>query len=70
MGSPEILLLKLRLKILSKEEGAYKLHNIYDQLNLTMPTSAASHTNTGAVLIPLGCQSDDDEAAGVAVKYH
>ena len=44
------------------------LHNVYDQLILTMPTSAASCTYKGAVMSGLGCQSD--EAASVAVKHH
>ena len=53
---------------LNKDEGAYKLHNIYDQLILTTPTKATSPTYKGAVMSGLGCQSD--EAARVAVKRH
>ena len=42
------------------------MHNIYDQLILTMPTKATPPIYKGAVLSGLGCQSD--EAARVAVK--
>ena len=60
---------KKRKQTLNKGEGAYKFHNIYDQLILTMPlTKATSPTYKGAVLSRLGCQSD--EAARVAVKRH
>ena len=57
-----------RKQTLNKYEGAYKLHNIYDQLILTTPTKATPPINKGAVMSGLGCQSD--EAARVAVKRH
>ena len=53
---------------LNKDEGAYKLHNIFDQLILTMPSAGTSRKYKGTVLSGLVCQSD--EAARVAVKRH
>ena len=50
---------------LNKDEGAYKLHNIYGQLILTKTTPMSYK---GAVMSGLGCQSD--EAARVTVKRH
>ena len=54
---------------LYKDKGVYKLHNIYDQLILTMLSVGTSQIcNKGAVMSALGRQSD--EAARVAVKRH
>ena len=53
---------------LNKDEGAYKLHNIYDQLILATPSTVASSTYKRTVSSGLGCQSD--EAASLAVKRH
>ena len=53
---------------LNKYEGAYKLHNIFDQLILATPSTGNSLTHKGAVSSGLGCQSD--EAASLAVKRH
>ena len=53
---------------LNKDEGAYKLHNIFDQLILSTPSTGTSRKYKGAVLSGLSCQSD--EAARVAVKRH
>ena len=53
---------------LNKDEGAYKLHNSYDQLILDTPKMATPPIYKVAVMSGLGCQSD--EAARVAVKRH
>ena len=55
-------------RLLTRTRGAYKLHNIYDQLILTTPTKATPPIYKGAVMSGLGCQSD--EADRVAVKRH
>ena len=49
---------------LNKDEGAYKLHNIFDQLILTMPLGGNFQEHEGAVLSVFDCKSD--EAASVA----
>ena len=53
---------------LNKHEGAYKLHNIFDQLILATPSAGTSRKYKGAVLSGLRCRSD--EVARVAVKRH
>ena len=60
--------LKKGKQTLNQDEGAYKLHNTYNQLILTTPTKATPPICKGAVMSGLGCQSD--EAARVAVKRH
>ena len=55
-----------RQQTLNKDEGAYELHNIFDQLIFTTPSAGTSRKYKGAMLSGLGCQSN--EAARVAVK--
>ena len=57
-----------RQQTLNKDEGVYKLYNIFDQLILTTPSAGISRKYKGAVLSELGCQSD--EAARAAMKCH
>ncbi|XP_070537052.1 uncharacterized protein [Ptychodera flava] len=52
--------------ILNKDEGAYKLHNIFDQLIHTTPSTAADSSCKRSRLYGLSCQSE--EAARLAVK--
>ena len=43
--------------ILNKDEGAYKLHNIFDQLITTPPMAFAKRTVSSG----MGCQSEEDD---------
>ena len=51
---------------LNKDEGAYKLSNIFDQLFHTTPSTAAFSSYKKTMLSGQGCQSE--EAASLAVK--
>ena len=51
---------------LNKDEGAYKLSNIFDQLFHTTPSMAAFSSYKRMMLSGQGCQSE--EAASLAVK--
>ena len=51
---------------LNKDEGAYKLSNIFDQLIHTTPSTAASSSYKTMMLSGQGCQSE--EAVSLAVK--
>ena len=51
---------------LNKDEGAYILSKIFDQLIHTTPSTAASSSYKRTMLIGQGCQSE--EAASLAVK--
>ena len=52
--------------ILNKDEGAYKLSNIFDQLIHTTPSTAASSSYKRTMLSGQGCQSE--KTASLAVK--
>ena len=53
---------------LNTDKGAYKLSNIFDQFNLTTPSSAASSSYKRTMLSGKGCQSE--VATSLAEKHN